>query len=60
MPSADHPAGTVLHVTQIGFQLHDRVVRPCQVVVASAPPQSDGETESSENDDTPAPHEEPG
>lgn len=38
MPSADHPAGTVLHVTQIGFQLHERVVRPCQVVVSAAPP----------------------
>lgn len=38
MPSADHPPGTVLHVAQIGFRLHDRVVRPCQVVVSAAPP----------------------
>lgn len=50
MPSADHPAGTVLHVTQIGFQLHDRVVRPCQVVVSAEPPApvepNDGEERS--------------
>ena len=50
MPSDDHPSGTVLHVTQIGFQLHDRVVRPCQVVVSTAPP---AKTESSEGGDSP-------
>lgn len=32
-PSEEHPPGTVLHVTQIGYELHDRVVRPTQVVV---------------------------
>ncbi len=37
MPSADHPNGTVLHVVQVGFKLHDRVVRPCQVVVSALP-----------------------
>lgn len=37
-PSADHPAGTVLNVTQEGYQLHDRVVRPAQVIVSAAPP----------------------
>ena len=41
MPSADHPAGTVLLVAQVGFQLHDRVVRPCQVVVSTVPPTSE-------------------
>jgi len=35
-PSAEHPANTVLLVTQQGFQLHDRVVRPSQVVVSTA------------------------
>ena len=35
-PSDDHPANTVLIVTQTGFQLHDRVVRPSQVIVSSA------------------------
>jgi molecular chaperone GrpE len=35
-PSDEHPTGTVLRVTQNGFQLHDRVVRPSQVIVSSA------------------------
>ena len=33
-PSDQHPAGTVLQVVQTGFQLHDRVVRPAQVIVS--------------------------
>ena len=33
-PSDEHPANTVLAVTQVGFQLHDRVVRPSQVIVS--------------------------
>lgn len=37
-PSAEHPAGTVLTVTQEGYQLHDRVLRPAQVIVSAAPP----------------------
>lgn len=36
-PSADHPAGTVLHVAQEGYQVHDRVLRPAQVIVSTAP-----------------------
>jgi molecular chaperone GrpE len=35
-PSEDHPPGTVIMVTQAGYQLHDRVVRPAQVIVAAA------------------------
>ena len=35
-PSADHEPGTVIMVTQPGYQLHDRVVRPPQVIVAQA------------------------
>lgn len=38
MPSAEHPAGTITHVAQSGFRMHDRVVRPTQVVVSSGPP----------------------
>jgi len=34
-PSDEHPPGTVVHVTQPGFQLHDRVVRPSQVIVST-------------------------
>ncbi len=34
MPSAE-PEGTITHVAQSGFRMHDRVVRPSQVVVSS-------------------------
>ena len=37
-PSAEHPAGTVVHVAQIGFQMYDRVVRPSQVIISAAMP----------------------
>lgn len=47
-PSVDQPPGTVLLVTQSGFQLHDRVVRPSQVIVSGAPPQQQAE-EAPEN-----------
>jgi len=36
-PSADHPPGTVLFVAQDGYLLHDRVVRPAQVIVSTLP-----------------------
>ncbi len=35
-PSADYPENTVMLVTQAGFQLHDRVVRPSQVIVSKS------------------------
>jgi len=35
-PTPDCPVNTVLQVTQTGFLLHDRVVRPSQVVVSAA------------------------
>jgi molecular chaperone GrpE len=38
-PSVDVPAGQVTMVTQAGYKLHDRVVRPAQVIVSSGPPQ---------------------
>ena len=34
----DHPGGTVVLETQTGFQLHDRVVRPSQVIVSTTEP----------------------
>jgi molecular chaperone GrpE len=37
-PSPNVPAGTVTMVTQQGYRLHDRVVRPAQVIVSSGPP----------------------
>lgn len=36
-PSNDVPANHVMMVTQSGYQLHDRVVRPSQVIVSSGP-----------------------
>lgn len=36
-PSPDHKAGTVMMMTQAGYKLHDRVVRPAQVIVSSGP-----------------------
>ncbi len=39
-PSDEHPANTVLMVTQNGYQLHDRVVRPSQVIVSVAKEQN--------------------
>ncbi len=36
-PSAEHPKGTVILVTQTGYQLHDRVVRPAQVIISTEP-----------------------
>jgi molecular chaperone GrpE len=34
-PSEEHSANTVLMVTQPGYKLHERVVRPSQVIVSS-------------------------
>jgi molecular chaperone GrpE len=38
-PSSDVPADHVMQVTQPGYKLHDRVVRPAQVIVSSGPPE---------------------
>lgn len=40
VPDETHAPGTVAHVAQTGFQMHDRVVRPSQVVVSSGPADS--------------------
>jgi molecular chaperone GrpE len=34
-PSADVPAGKVMLVAQTGYKMHDRVVRPAQVIVSA-------------------------
>jgi len=36
-PSADIPAGSVMLVAQPGYKMHDRVVRPAQVIVSAGP-----------------------
>lgn len=48
-PSPDHEPGTVTCVATVGYRLHDRVVRPSQVLVAT--PHSDGNAPSGENKD---------
>jgi molecular chaperone GrpE len=42
-PSEDVPADMVTYVTQTGYRLHDRVVRPTQVIVSSGPPETDAD-----------------
>lgn len=43
-PTKDHPTNTVVQVAQEGYQLHDRVLRPAQVVVTTQPPVSGSST----------------
>jgi molecular chaperone GrpE len=38
-PSQEYPAGTVVEEASVGYQLHDRVVRPSQVLVSTGPPE---------------------
>jgi molecular chaperone GrpE len=38
VPTADHPAGTVVDVYQVGYRIDDRLLRPAMVTVAKAPP----------------------
>jgi molecular chaperone GrpE len=37
-PSSEHPGGTVTRATQVGYKLHDRVIRPAQVFVSTGAP----------------------
>jgi molecular chaperone GrpE len=39
-PSTEYPAETVTRVVRNGYFLHDRVVRPAQVMISSGPPAS--------------------
>lgn len=36
-PSDEHPRGTIAHEALPGYQLHERVVRPSQVIVSTGP-----------------------
>ncbi len=40
-PSDEHEPGDVTQVTQVGYQLHDRVVRPSQVIIAAPRPDAE-------------------
>jgi molecular chaperone GrpE len=37
MPSEEVPAGSVLQEVAVGYMLHDRVIRPSQVIVSTGP-----------------------
>jgi len=37
VPSADHPANTIVQVLEHGYMIHDRVLRPASVVISSPP-----------------------
>jgi len=50
LPSEEYPPGTVIQDVELGYMLHDRVIRPTKVIVAIAPiavveEESDGATE---------------
>lgn len=40
-PSDEHTPGSVMHVAKPGYLLHERVVRPAQVIVAAKPETDD-------------------
>lgn len=35
VPSEDKPKGTIIHVAKAGYRLHERVIRPSQVIVST-------------------------
>ena len=37
MPSDEYETGTVMMVTETGYKVHDRVVRPAKVIVSTGP-----------------------
>jgi len=45
-PSDEHEPGTVTRELQKGYCLRDRVIRPAQVIIAAAPPDAEGDSES--------------
>jgi molecular chaperone GrpE len=45
-PDAERPDGTIAQVLQPGYRLHDRLLRPAQVVVAKGGKQNQGAPEA--------------
>lgn len=39
---ADQPPGTVIQVMELGYRIHDRLLRPARVGLAKKPPKSEG------------------
>ena len=50
MPSEEYPPGTVIQDVEPGYMLHDRVIRPTKVIVASAPVEASDETAGDETE----------
>ena len=48
-PTAERPPMSVLMTLQKGYKLHDRVIRPAQVIVASAPQDTVADTGDAED-----------
>jgi molecular chaperone GrpE len=46
LPSDEHPVNTVTQETRIGYQLHDRVIRPSQVFVSTGAAENASKDES--------------
>ncbi len=45
-PSEEQPKNHISLVTQVGYQLHDRVVRPSQVIISTGPAESEAQQTS--------------
>jgi len=51
VPTEEHPPGTVVSLARAGYQMHDRVIRPAQVLV-SRTAEAAVDTASAEGEDT--------
>lgn len=50
VPTDEHPPMTIIQELERGYSMHDRVIRPCKVIVACAPPEeSQDKKEETEN-----------
>ena len=49
LASPDHPPGHIIQAVRQGYRLHDRIIQPAQVIVASEP-QDQGDTNGEEKE----------
>ncbi|MDG1898115.1 MAG: nucleotide exchange factor GrpE [Fuerstiella sp.] len=40
VPSAEHAPMTICQVIEVGYRIHDRIIRPAKVIVTCAPPEA--------------------
>ena len=50
--TSDHSPGSIIQVLRRGYRLHDRVIQPAQVIVASEPQNENQSTDSPQNKET--------